>query len=491
MIVPDKLERIMRTAIRFLLVILVVMLLSAALVAQDANNWRDLGRAIFKELIETNTSNSTGSTTPAAEKMAKRLLDAGFEAKDVHVLGPDPHKGNLVARLRGTGKRKPMLLICHLDVVEARRDEWSVDPFTLTEKDGYYYGRGTQDVKDGDAALVTTLIRMKKEGYKPDRDIIVALTADEEAGSFNGVEWLLKNHRDLIDAEYVINPDAGDFEAEQGKPVSIDVEATEKAYADFQLQVTNKGGHSSLPVPDNAIYHLADALEKIAHYRFPFELNAVTADYFEATAKRETGQKAADLRAILEALPDKSAVDRLSADPFYNARMRTTCVATRLDAGHANNALPQTATAVVNCRIMPGYTRAEIQQMLRELIADPQVAIRYLDTDGKPQDQAPGTGSFLPPPVNPEVRAALEKIAGDQWPGVTIVPIMSSGASDSTYTMAVGIPSYGIYGFPIDRDDDRAHGRDERLPIKSFDDGVVFYYQFLKLLSGHELCQCS
>jgi len=460
------------------------LLLSLTSFAQDANHWRDLGREIYKQLIETNTTASVGSTTVAADAMAKRLIAAGYPAEDVRVLGPDPRKGNLVARLRGTGKRKPILFICHLDVVEARREDWSVDPFQLTEKDGYYYGRGTEDIKDGDAALITTLIRLKHEGYKPDRDIIVALTADEEGGAFDGVDWLLKNHRDLIDAEYVINPDAGTLEAEHGNPVALDVEATEKAYADFQLQVTNKGGHGSLPTPDNAIYRLADALEKIRQYQFPFELNEVTRAYFTVVAAKETGQKAADMHAILQTPPDSAAIERLSSDPFFNAKMRTTCVATRLDAGHANNALPQSAKAILNCRILPGHTRAEVQRTLTTLVADNEVKVRYIDFAGNPQDQTPNTGSLPPPPVNEEFRSALEKVATEMWPGVPIIPEMESGASDSVYTMAADIPSYGVTGFAIDRDDDRSHGRDERLPVTSFDNGVVFYYRLVKGLTG-------
>src|SRR5579884_2329886 len=460
------------------------LLLSLTSFAQDANHWRDLGREIYKQLIETNTTASVGSTTVAADAMAKRLIAAGYPAEDVRVLGPDPRKGNLVARLRGTGKRKPILFICHLDVVEARREDWSVDPFQLTEKDGYYYGRGTEDIKDGDAALITTLIRLKHEGYKPDRDIIVALTADEEGGAFDGVDWLLKNHRDLIDAEYVINPDAGTLEAEHGNPVALDEEATEKAYADFQLQVTNKGGHGSLPTPDNAIYRLADALEKIRQYQFPFELNEVTRAYFTVVAAKETGQKAADMHAILQTPPDSAAIERLSSDPFFNAKMRTTCVATRLDAGHANNALPQSAKAILNCRILPGHTRAEVQRTLTTLVADNEVKVRYIDFAGNPQDQTPNTGSLPPPPVNEEFRSALEKVRSEMWPGVPIIPEMESGASDSVYTMAADIPSYGVTGFAIDRDDDRSHGRDERLPVTSFDNGVVFYYRLVKGLTG-------
>ncbi len=303
----------------------------------DAN--KQLSHDIFKQLIEINTTDSVGNTTVAAQAMAQRLLDAGFAAGDVQVLGPNPRKGNMVARLHGTGAHKPLLLICHTDVVEAHREDWSLDPFKFTEKDGYFYGRGTEDIKEGDAILVTTFIRLKLEGYKPDRDIILALTADEEGGASNGVDWLLKNHRDMIDAEYILNPDAGDFEMDQGKRLLVGIQASEKLYADFTLEVHNKGGHSSLPVPDNAIYSSpwADAPE---HYEFPFELNEVTRTYFAKEADIVGGQEGADMKAIVQTPPDEAAMARLAKTPFYNSRMRTTCVATRLDAGHANNALP-------------------------------------------------------------------------------------------------------------------------------------------------------
>ena len=321
--------------------------------AQTDDVTRRLAHDTFKQLIEINTTDSVGSTTVAAEAMAQRLRDAGFPAADVVVLGPNDRKGNMVARLHGTGVHKPVLLIGHLDVVEARREDWTTDPFQFVEQDGYYYGRGTQDMKSGDAIWVTTLIRFKREGYQPDRDLILALTADEEGGQSNGVDWLLKNHRDLIDAEFVLNADGGGVDTVKGKPLIVEMDATEKLYADYQLTVTNPGGHSSLPVSDNAIYHLADGLARVERYQFPFELNAVTRAFFDRTAGVESGQTAADMREIVKSPPDGAAIARLSADPLWNATMRTTCVATRLDAGHANNALPQMARANVNCRILP------------------------------------------------------------------------------------------------------------------------------------------
>ena len=447
---------------------------------------RQLARDIFRELIEINTTDSSGNTTIAAQAMAKRLIAAGFDARDVKVLGPNERKGNMVARLNGLSgsKLKPILLIGHLDVVEARREDWTTDPFQFVDKDGYFYGRGTQDMKENDAVLVTTLIRFKREGYRPDRDIILALTADEEGGRFNGVDWLLKNHRDLIDAEFVLNADSGGVLAEKGKPIDVEIEAAEKLYADFHITALNPGGHSSLPVPDNAIYHVADALVRLEHHPFPFELNPVTHAYFQKLSTVEKKQTAADMQAILRTPPDQAAVARLSADPHYNATMRTTCVATRLNAGHANNALPQTAQATVNCRILPGHSAEEVRQDLLGIFVDPQIAVRYIDTSGKILDSAPATQAHPPVPPRPEVMKALQRIADEMWPGAPVVPDMETGASDSVYTLAAGMPSYGINGIAIDHDDIRAHGKDERVRVSAYYDGVDFYYRFVKALTS-------
>jgi acetylornithine deacetylase/succinyl-diaminopimelate desuccinylase-like protein len=445
---------------------------------------RQLSRDVFKQLIEINTTDSVGSTTVAAEAMARRLRDAGYPAADVVVLGPNERKGNMVARLHGTGAQKPIFLIGHLDVVEARRADWSVDPFEFIEKDGYFYGRGTQDMKSGDAIFVTTLIRFKNENYQPDRDIILALTADEEGGQSNGVDWLLKNHRDLIDAEYVLNADGGGVYTRDGKPVIVTVDATEKLYADFQLEVTNPGGHSSLPVPNNAIYHLTDALARLEHYKFPFELNDVTRAFFERTSPTEMPRTAADMRAILKNPPSADAIARLSANPLYNATMRTTCVATRLDAGHANNALPQMARAIVNCRILPGHTREEVRLDLIKILADPAIVVRYMADTGELSDTAPERHDSPPVVLRPEVMKPLEQIAASMWPGAPVIPTMATGASDGVYTNAAGLPTYGISGIAVDFGDVRAHGRDERVGVASYYDGVEFYYRYLKALTS-------
>jgi acetylornithine deacetylase/succinyl-diaminopimelate desuccinylase-like protein len=443
---------------------------------------RQLSRDIFRELIEINTTDSVGSITHAAEAMAKRLKDAGFPAADIQVLGPNDRKGNMVARLRGSGAKKPVLIIGHLDVVEARREDWTTDPFQFVEKDGYFYGRGTQDMKVNDAILVTTFIRFVREGYHPDRDLILALTADEEGGKSNGVEWLLKNHRDLVDAAFVLNADAGGLTTMHGKVVDLDVEATEKQYADFELTVLNPGGHSSLPTPDNAIYHLSDALSRLEHTPFPVELNEVTRTYFERRAPLENPQVKADMNAVLHTPPDAAAVARLSQDARYNSTMRTTCVATRLSAGHANNALPQTAQANVNCRILPGHSAAETEQALIRVFADPKVTVRYAGAIGG-TGKAPDSKGF--PTVLPaaEVLRPLEQVVSEMWPGTPVIPEMETGASDSIHTMAAGIPSYGINGVGIDQDDIRAHGKDERVRVSSFYEGVEFYYRFLKAMT--------
>ncbi|HXW54199.1 MAG TPA: M20/M25/M40 family metallo-hydrolase [Candidatus Cybelea sp.] len=465
---------------RLVLAVAALLCAPAALDAQTDDTTQQLSRSIFRQLIEINTTDSVGNVTTAARAMAERLVDGGFPSSDVEVLGPNPRKYNMVARLRGNGARKPILLICHLDVVEARRGDWSLDPFEFTEKDGYFYGRGTEDVKDGDAILVTTLIRLKREGYKPDRDIILALTADEEGGSSNGVDWLLRNHRELIDADYILNPDAGDFEMDGGKRLLIGIEASEKLYADFTLEVRNKGGHSSLPTPDNAIYQLADGLARLEKYQFPLELNEVTRGYFAKEADIVGGQDGRDMKAILETPPDEAAVERLAKTPFYNARMRTTCVATRLDAGHANNALPGLARAIVNCRIFPGHTPEEIRQQLVGILAEPEIHVTLVDSSGL------GPRANPPSPLRPDVMNGLQDVVNQMWPGVPVVPVMDAGASDGAISRAAGIPTYGVPGVFIDINDDRSHGRDERLPVASFYEGVDFYYRFIKVLASRQ-----
>jgi acetylornithine deacetylase/succinyl-diaminopimelate desuccinylase-like protein len=444
---------------------------------------KQLAREIFKQLIEINTTDSVGNVTTAAEAMASRLRAAGFAGNDLNVAGPNERKKNLVARLRGTGARKPVLFIGHLDVVEARREDWTTDPFEFLEKDGYFYGRGTEDMKEGDAILVTNFIRLKKEGYLPDRDLILALTADEEGGTSNGVDWLLKEHRDWIDAEYCINLDGGEFEREKAKRLLAGIQASEKVYVDYQFESLNPGGHSSVPTPDNAIYHIAGALARLQSFSFPVRINEITRNYFERNAAMTTGQVSADLKSVAKQPPDPAAVQRLSAIPYYNSLMRTTCVATMLSGGHAPNALPQTARANVNCRIFPGEDPQEVLHTLERVANDPKVKISIvpqLDPAGKvvPVVAVP------PSPLLPEVLSAMENTLAAVWPGVPLVATMSTGATDGKYTRVAGIPTYGISCMFFEMNDSRAHGKDERVGVQDFYDGIEFNYKLIKALSS-------
>ena len=448
---------------------------------------RALAREIFKQLIEINTTDTPlGNVTTATAAMQKRFLDAGFAPEDVHLLGPDAHKMNLVVRYRATGQptEKPVVFLCHVDVVQALRSDWHTDPFQFIEKDGYYYGRGTQDMKDSDAAIVATFLRLHSEGYKPKRDLILSLTADEEGGSFNGAHWLVQQHRDLVDAAFVINPDAGGIELDHGRAVVADVEATEKVYADYQITAVNPGGHSSRPRPDNAIYELTAALNKLAAYSFPFEMNDVTRTYFRNLAKEETGQTAADMRAILATPPDMAAAARLSVEPSFYSNFRTTCVATRLSGGHANNALPQTAQANVNCRIFPGHSPEEIRQQLVAVFNDSKLSVKYVSDTGVVSDVASDRKAMVPPPPIKAVFDPLTRITQAIWPGVPVTPVMENGATDSIYFAQAGIPCYGYSAIALERDDDRAHGQDERLPVDSYWKSLDFFYSFTKALGG-------
>ena len=440
-------------------------------------------RAIFKQLIEINTTDTPrGNVTTATAAMQRRLLAAGFPAEDVHLLGPDARKQNLVVRYRaaGTPTEKPVLFLCHMDVVEALQSDWSTNPFEFVEKDGFYYGRGTQDMKNSDAALMATVLRLHREGYKPKRDLILALTADEEGGKFNGAGWLVREHRDLVDAAYVINPDAGGVELDHGRAVVADVEATEKVYSDFQITATNRGGHSSLPRPDNAIYELTGALTKLAGYAFPFEMNEVTRTYFKNLAAQETGQTATDMQGILASPPEMAAAVRLGEEPSFNANFRTTCVATRLSAGHANNALPQTAQAIANCRIFPGHSPEEIRKQLISIFADDKLSVKFVSDAGEISDTAPERKALVPPAPIPAVFDPLTRLTQVLWPGTPVTPVMENGASDSIYFAQAGIPCYGYSAIALERDDVRAHGRDERLPVDSYWKSLDFFYSFLK-----------
>src|SRR5437867_9653762 len=399
----------MPTATRWILSFCLIAICASRDRAQVPDQTKQLAHDIFKQLIEINTTDSVGNVTTAAEAMAKRLRDGGFAEGDIKVAGPNERKKNLVVRFRGTGERKHILVIGRLDVVEALRSDWTTDPFEFIEKDGYFYGRGTEDMKEGDAILVTNFIRLKKEGYLPDRDLILALTADEEGGSSNGVDWLLREHRDWIDAEYCINLDGGEFERDKDKRRLAGIQASEKVYVDFQFESLNPGGHSSVPSPHNAIYQLAGAFARLQSFSSPLNVNAITTSHFERNAAMENGQLASDMKAIAKQPPDPAAVRRPSAVPYYNSLLHTTCVATMLSAGHAPNALPQTARANVNCRIFPGEDPEEVHKALERVSNDPKVKISVvaqLAPDGRVVPVVP----VPPSPLLPEVTQAMEKV---------------------------------------------------------------------------------
>jgi acetylornithine deacetylase/succinyl-diaminopimelate desuccinylase-like protein len=450
-----------------------LLLPTARAVAQTAE--QQLTRDIFQQLIEINTTHEHGSTASAAEAMAVRLRDAGFPVEDVQVLGPaDSKNPNLVVRYRGSGGRPPILFLAHLDVVEARAEDWSVDPFVLTEREGWFYGRGTSDIKDGDAILVTSFIRLKREGFVPDRDLIVMLTAGEESGGdYNGVSWLLQTHRELIDAPFAVNLDAGAPERRNGQRTLQAVQAAEKVSVTFRLEVKNPGGHSSLPVKENAIYRLARGLTRLAQYDFPVGLSEITRGYFRAMAALSVGERARALSRVAAGSAETKAVAQLSSDPFYNAQLRTTCVATMLDGGHAINALPQTAGATVNCRMLPGDSAPGVLAALRRALTDSQIAITQI-TQPLPSP---------PSPLTPEILEPAKQVTAELWPGLPLVPIMMTGATDGRYLRNAGIPTYGISGVFLDVDDIRAHGRDERIGVQDFYDGAEYNYRLMRRLA--------
>jgi acetylornithine deacetylase/succinyl-diaminopimelate desuccinylase-like protein len=437
------------------------------------NAHQELALDIFKELIEINTTVNMGSTA-AAESMAERLRNAGFPEKDINVIGPQPQHRNLVIRYRGKGIQRPILFIGHLDVVEAMQKDWSFDPFEFREIDGYFYGRGTTDMKNEDADLVANLIRLKQEKFVPERDIIVALTDDEESGDANGVRWLLANNRELIDAEYCINPDAGGGITKDGREIIMTIQTSEKVYADFTFETHNKGGHSSLPVKDNAIYRMAEALVKLNRYDFPLDLNETTRMFFERSSQIETGKVKEDMRAVAAGQADTAAAERLAgSNPHYNSQMRTTCVATMINGGHANNALPQTVTLNVNCRLMPDDNIGHVTKMLKQVINDPQVELVNVYS---------GKAGPLSP-IRKDVLDTVDKITASMWKNVVVAPVMATGATDGKFLRSAGIPVYGVSGMFGDVDDVRAHGRDERIGVNEFLNGVEFMYRLIKTLS--------
>ena len=435
-------------------------------------------REFYKELVEINTTDSAGSCTEAAQALAARLKAAGLPAQDVQVIVPPggPKKGNLVARYRGTGAKKPIMLLGHLDVVEARREDWERDPFKLVEENGYFYARGAADDKAMVAVFAANLVRYRREGYRPERDLILAATCDEEIvpSKFSGIVHLLKNHRNLIDAEFALNEGGIGLLDKDGKYVRMSVQAGEKVFQTYQLEVTNPGGHSMLPVKDNAITHLAGGLARLGDYDFPFKLSATTRAYFERMSGIETGQVAADMKAILREPPDAEAIVRLSANPLNNSTFRTTCVATMLEAGHATNALPQRARATVNCRVLPGEPVAEVQRTLARVLADDAIRI----TPTHEPTLSP------PPPLTSEIIGPIEKVSAQMWPGVPVVPTLLAGATDGRFTINAGIPTYGVSGMFRDPDGSGVHGLNERIRVRTLYEGHEFLYRLVKLYGG-------
>src|SRR5580704_11377518 len=440
--------------------------------AQD----RDLARDMLRTLVEINTTHAHGSTE-AAKAIQAWVLTAGFPSGDVVLLAPPdrPTKGNVVVRYRGKHSRDPVLFLGHLDVVEAKPEDWSVDPFKLTQQEGWFYGRGTIDMKDGDAALAESLIRLRREKFVPDRDVIVAFTADEEAGGdSNGPAFLLKDHRDLIDAALAVNLDGGGGNTKNGERQFFEIGTSEKTYVTFTLETNSPGGHGSLPGPDNAIYKLASGLGRLEAFKFPVMLTTTTRTSFAELGALESGATAADMQAVAQTPPDLAAADRLSRNVRLNAQLRTTCVATLISGGHAENALPQRARATIQCRMMPGDSAANVQNVLVATLADPAIRVTL---------DAPPIVSPESPPT-PHIMTKVAVLVHSMWPIVPIIPTMATGFSDDRQTRNAGMVSYDLNGVWQDVDENRAHGRDERIGIQAFDESVEFTYRLIKAMSS-------
>ncbi len=455
--------------------ILSPLLASAAAKGPDASE--PAFRALYKELVETNTTLSSGDCTVAARQIAMRLKAAGYAEADLNVFTAPGHpkEGGLIATLHGADpKARAILLLAHLDVVEAKRADWTRDPFSLVEEDGYFYGRGASDDKAMAAAFADNMIRYKQEGFKPRRDIKLALTCGEENGglAFDGAEWLVKSHKDLIDAEFALNEGAGGLVDPSGKRIYLGIQAGEKVYQDFRLEATNPGGHSSLPRPDNAIYHVAVALARLSTFEFPIQTSDTTRAYFTRTAALVGGEAGAAMTALIANPQDKAADAVVSRDPVWHSLLRTTCVATLLEGGHAPNALPQRAAANVNCRIFPGMPVATVQAMLKSVISDDKVTITPVG------DLAP---TPPPPPLSAQVLGPAEAVAHEMWPGVPVLPTMSTGATDGSYLNAGGIPTYGLSGMFSDASMGNIHGLNERISVQSLLEGRQYLYRVVKL----------
>ena len=432
-------------------------------------------RALYKELVETNTSLSVGSCTLAAERMAAHLKAAGIPDADLTLFTAldHPKEGGLVAIYPGKDpKAKAILLLAHIDVVEAKREDWTRDPFVLVEENGYFYGRGASDDKAQAAIWVDTLARYRKEGYRPRHTLKLALTCGEEtSGAFNGAEWLSKNRRDQIDAAFALNEGAGGELDDKGKPIVHTVLAAEKMSQNYRLEVTNPGGHSSQPVPDNAIYHLIRAIDRISQYDFPVQLNDANRAFFTRMAPVAGGEMGAAMTAIVANPNDAQANAILSRDKGFHSMLRTTCVATMLEAGHATNALPQRARANINCRIFPGVSGEAVMAQLVKLSADPQVHVSMPEVRGAP---------VTSPPLTPQIMGPIEKLSAEMWPGVPVIPVLQTGATDGQFLTNAGIPTYGVSGLFGDRGGNGVHGLNESMRVKSLMDGRDFLYRLVK-----------
>jgi acetylornithine deacetylase/succinyl-diaminopimelate desuccinylase-like protein len=462
--------------------LLATLLTTAVALPAAAQDSHARYRALFQEMVETNTSLSVGSCTALAAKVAGHLKESGFPDSDLHpFVAPDhPKEGGLVAVLPGSDpKAKPILLLGHLDVVEAKREDWTRDPFKLIEENGYFYGRGVADMKSLDAAWIYTLMRLKEEGFKHKRTLKLALTCGEEtASAFNGADWLAKNQRQLIDAEFALNEGGGGRLDKDGKPVIMTVQAAEKFPQDYTLEVTNPGGHSSRPVKKNAINELAAGLVKISQYEFPIEATDITKGYFAKMAGQVGGEMGAAMAAFAKNPADLTAAATIATDPSYNGVLHTTCISTLLSAGHATNALPQRATANINCRIFPGTTPEQVRLKLAELASNPDIKV----TLGAIRSDVPKG----PQSLNPKVFGPVEQLTAKYWPGTPVVPAMSAGATDGAFLTPVGIPTYGVSGMFGDADGSGAHGLNEHMRVSSVYKGADFIYDIVKVYANEK-----
>lgn len=463
------------TGLRLALVVLAIIgapALAGADTAADLEAHEVLARDILRELVETDTTDSTGDNTVAAEAMRGRLLAAGFAEENVEILAPAPRKGNLIARYRGQEPGlKPLLLLAHLDVVEADEQAWSRDPFAFAEEDGYFYGRGVSDDKDEAAIHVANLIRLRTAGYKPGRDIVLALTADEEGGDHNGVQWLLDSYPERLNAEYVLS-EGGSGVLVGGERLANEVQLTEKLYQTFMIETTSRGGHSSMPTDDNAIHAISDVIRRLREYRFPVRLNPVTEAFFARSGELNSGQLRAAMEGILRTPPDQESIDFLAGTPFYNAMMRTTCTPTVIQGGHAENALPQRVTLTVNCRLVPDDSRDRIEQAIRSLVGDDASIDRVAAIDIHPEAT-----------MRDDVLEVIEQVSRSIWPAVPVIPIMGPGGTDGRFLRDLGMPVFGVNGIFIDVEDDRAHAGDERIRVGSYFEGLEFMYRLTRRLS--------